>query len=82
MSLPAKKKEIAISVNANLNLLLNHYLSIDSEGNITIRDYEKFVSQLDDMVGGNEASKVMMDQFQQILAMALDADKTPTGFQG
>jgi len=55
---------------------------MDSEGNITIRDYEKFIGQLDDMVGGNEASQLMMDQFQQILAMALDADKTPTGFQG
>jgi hypothetical protein len=82
MSLPAKKREIAISANANLNLLLNHYLSMDADGTITIRDYEKFIGQLDDMVGGNEATEQMMNQFQTILQMAIDADKTPTGFQG
>ena len=82
MPLPSQKKDIAISINANLNLILNHYLSVDSDGTITIRDYEKFVSQLDDLVGGNEATEQMMNQFQTILQMAIDADKTPTGFQG
>ena len=82
MPLPAQKKDIAISINANLNLILNHYLSVDSDGTITIKDYEKFVSQLDDLVGGNEATAQMMNQFQTILQMAIDADKTPTGFQG
>lgn len=82
MTLPAQKKDIAISINANLNLILNHYLSVDSDGTITIRDYEKFVRQLDDMVGGNESTEQMMSQFSEILQMAIDADKTPTGFTG
>lgn len=82
MSLPTHKPSIAISKNANLNLLLNHYITVDAEGSVIIRDYEKFIGQLDDLVGGNEASQLMMDQFQQILAMAIDSEKKPIGFQG
>ena len=82
MSLPSQKRDIAISANANLNLLLNHYVIVNSDGDTTIRDYEKFVSQLDDLVGSNEAAKVMMDQFQKILSMTIEADKKPTGFTG
>lgn len=80
--LPSQKKSIAISSSANLNLVLNHYISTDSDGNITIKDYEKFVEQLDGLVGSNDASKQMMEQFQQILKIALDNEKNPTGFRG
>jgi hypothetical protein len=82
LSLPTNKPDIAISKNANLNLLLNHYLTTDSDGNVMIQNYKKFVDQLDGLIGSDEVSKQMMDQFQTILQMAIDSEKKPIGFQG
>lgn len=80
--LPAQQRDIAISGNANLNLLLNHYCSVDVDGNVVIKDYENFIRQLEEHCISDDQSKEMLNQFQTILQMAIDVDKTPTGFQG
>ena len=82
MALPAQQRDIAISGNANLNLLLNHYCSVNADGDIVIKDYENFIRQLEQHCISDDQSKEMMNQFQTILQMAIDADKKPDGFQG
>ena len=52
------------------------------DGNVVIKDYENFIRQLEEHCISDDQSKEMLNQFQTILQIAIDADKTPTGFQG